>query len=100
MHTFWFRLKNLWKSPILKMTTKKFVQTEDFVSEFVVIDLKPEAEDIERADVCKKNSFKKGNKYDSPFWKGLNIPMFTEEERLLGELENKRKTTEVFSVCL
>lgn len=84
---------------ILKMTTKKFVQLEDFVSEFVVLDVKPEAKDIERADIYKKNSlYKKGNKYEYPFWKRLNIPMFTaEEERLLEELENKRKTTEVSS---
>lgn len=64
---------------------------------FVVIDLTPGAKDIERTDVYKKNSlYNKGNKYESPFWKGLNIPMFTaEEERLLGDLENKRKTTEI-----
>ena len=84
---------------ILRMTTKKFVQLEDFVSEFVVIDLMPGAKDIGRGDIYKKNSlYKKGNKYESPFWKETNIPIFTaEEERLLGELENKRKTTEALS---
>ena len=84
---------------ILRMTTKKFAQLEDFVSEFVVLDLMPGAKDIERGDIYKRNSlYKKGNKYESPFWKGSNIPIFTaEEERLLGELENKRKTTEALA---
>lgn len=78
---------------VLKFTTKKFQQTEDFVSEFVTIDVTQEAKEIAKADVFKKSAlYKHPNKYVSPFWKGLNLPIPTkEEERLILELENKEK---------
>ena len=78
---------------IITFTTKKFQQTENFVSEFITINVKPEAKEMIKADLYKKTSlYKHPNKYEFPFWKDLNLPVPTEEEeRLILELEKKAK---------
>jgi len=77
----------------MTFTTKKFTQTENFISEFLTLDVKPEATEIAKADVYKKSAlYKHPTRYDAPFWKGINLPVLTEqEEKLILDLEKREK---------
>lgn len=78
---------------VLIVTMKGTIQTEYFTSEFVATDMRQGAREIAKSDLYKKSIlFKHPDKYESPFWREINLPVFTkEEERLISELEKNSK---------
>jgi len=79
---------------VMRFTSKKISQTEDFVSEFVTLDVVPGTKTLAKGELYKKSAlYKHDNKYETPFWNGINIPALTmEEEKLISELETRTKT--------
>lgn len=71
--------------------SKRFKQFENYVTEVLLLDVKPGATLIARKDRYDKSSlYKAGTNHNSEFWKEINMPLMTaEEEKLLTELESK-----------
>jgi len=75
----------------LRFTFRKTDQTDVFTSEFLVTDLSDESIDIPRKDRYSKNSlYKNGTRYDTEFWKDIQVPSpTTEEQKLIEDIEKK-----------
>jgi hypothetical protein len=66
-------------------------RVENYVSEVLLLSIKPGSEAIDRSDQFNKNSlYQAGTRFTSEFWQNINIPLLTSEEtKLLQELESK-----------
>ncbi|MCE2894533.1 MAG: carboxypeptidase-like regulatory domain-containing protein [Flammeovirgaceae bacterium] len=75
----------------MKFSTKKFQQVQNFVSEFVVLKSQPVKFET-KGSYRKASLYKHGTKFDFEFWKGNNLPIFSEKEsELFTKLESQGK---------